>query len=122
MHITARIFLLRVVDLLVEVSRERPITAGGVGVEPTAAVDSEVRGLLHCFHREIAGRLEDDSPLATDPGDNRWPIFVIVPPTRFTLLAASTCPTSQHLLATPFRLALPAGGVIEVIDKESCFQ
>jgi hypothetical protein len=42
MHITARIFLLRVVDILVEVSRERPITAGGVGVEPTADVDGEV--------------------------------------------------------------------------------
>src|SRR5215471_1515615 len=115
MHITARLFLLRVVDIRVEVSRERPITAGGVGVEPTADVDGEVRGLLHRLHREIAGRLEDDCPLATAPGDNRWPIFVVVPPTRFTLLAASTCPTSPPLLATPFRLALLAGGVIEVI-------
>ena len=115
MHGTACLCLLRVVDILVEVSYKRPIPAGGVGGEPTADVDGEVRGRLHRLHGAIASRLEDDSPLATAPGDHRWSIFVVVPPTRFTLLAASTCLTSQQLLATPLRLALVAGGVREVI-------
>ena len=116
MHGTACIFLLRVVAIRVEVSRERPITAGGGGVEPTADAAGEVGGLLHRLHRAIAGRLEDDCPLATDPGDQRGPIFVVVPPTRFTLRAAATCPTSPQLLATPLCLARLAGGVLEGID------
>ena len=47
MHITTGIFLLRVVDILVEVARERPIAAGRVGVQPTAGLDGEVRRLLY---------------------------------------------------------------------------
>jgi hypothetical protein len=31
MHVTTRIFLLCMVDILVQVSRQRPIAAGGVG-------------------------------------------------------------------------------------------
>src|SRR4030095_3375104 len=44
-----------------------------------------------------------------------WPILVVVPPTRFTLLAALTCPASQGLFSAVLRLALLAGSVIEVI-------
>src|SRR5215475_1209282 len=73
MHITAGIFLLRVVDMLVEVARERPIAAGRVGIEPTARLDRQVRRLLYRLHREISGRLDDNCPLATDPGDDGRP-------------------------------------------------
>src|SRR4029434_407778 len=55
MPLTASIFLLRVVDILVEVARERPIAAGRVGVQPTAGLDGEVHGLLYGLHREIPG-------------------------------------------------------------------
>jgi hypothetical protein len=39
-------------------------------------VHGEVSRLLHRLDREIAGCLDDDCPLATDPGDNRRAIFV----------------------------------------------
>src|SRR5262245_4233432 len=71
-------FLLRVVDVVVHVALERAIAAGRVGVEPTARVHGKVRGLLHRLHGEIAGRLQDDRPLPTDPGDNGGPVFVMV--------------------------------------------
>src|SRR5262245_35855890 len=103
------------IDELMHVALHRPVAAGGVRVDPTARLDGKVCGLLHRLHGEVFGRLEDDRALATDPGDNRWPIFVVVPPPRFTLLAAPTCPASQGLLSTVCRLALLAGGVIEVI-------
>src|ERR671937_766975 len=71
--IPTHVFLLCVIDALMYIALERPIAAGRVGVEPTARSDSEVRRLLHRLHREISGRVEDDRPLATDPGDNRGP-------------------------------------------------
>src|SRR5215470_169187 len=121
-HVSSCIFFLRVIDALVEVALQGSIAAGGVGVEPTACLDSKVCSLLHRLHREVFGRLDDHSALATDPGDHRWPIFVVVPPTWFTLLAAPTRAASQVLFSAVCRLALLPGGVIEVIDKESCFQ
>src|SRR5262249_2795162 len=96
--------------------------AGRVGIEATACLDCQVRRLLHRLHREISGRVDDDRPPAADPGDNRWPIFVVMPATRFTLLAAPTCPASQVLFSAVFRLALLAGGVIEVIGFDGAFQ
>src|SRR5215471_1424967 len=115
MHVTARIFLLRMVDKVVRIALQRAIAAGRVGVEATARLHREVSGLLHRLHGEVFGRLDDNSALATDPGDNCWPIFVVVPPTRFTLLTAPTCPASQVLFSAVFRLALLAGSVREVI-------
>ena len=94
MHLATRILLLRVIDILMEVSFHRPIAAGRVGGEPTARVDGEVGRLLHCLHRAILRRLEDDSPLATDPGDDRGPVFVIMASTGLTLLALATRPAS----------------------------
>src|SRR5262249_6870725 len=47
MHLTAGIFLLRVIDILVEVARERPIAAGRVGQESAAPLHSDIGGLLH---------------------------------------------------------------------------
>src|SRR4030095_9829584 len=122
MHLTASIFLLRVVDILVEVARERPIAAGRVGVQPTAGLDGEVHGLLYGLHGEIARRLDDDRPLATDPGDNRGPVFLIVPPTGLAFLAAPTRAASQRFLPALVRLALLASRVIQVIRLNGAFQ
>ena len=56
-----------------------------------------------------------DSPLATDPCNNRWSVFVIMAPAGLTLLAAATRSATQGLFPTVFGLAFLAGGVREVI-------
>src|SRR5688572_33095458 len=114
MHVTTRIFLLRVVDILVQVSRECPITAGGVGEESVAPLHGDVRGLLHRLDRKIPCRLNHDPTVATHPGDNGRPIFVIMATARLALLTASTCPASQQLLPALLGLPLVAGGMVEV--------
>ena len=85
---------MRVIDERMPIALQHPIAAGRVGVQPTARVDGEVHRLLHSLHGEIARRLEDDRPLATDPGDNRRPVFVIMAPARLALLPATTCPAA----------------------------
>src|SRR5215831_4645599 len=115
MHVPARIFLLRMIDELMEIALQRLIAARGVRVEPTACVHREVSRLLHRGDGEIAGYLDDDCSLATDPGDDGGPVFIVMPPTGLTLLAAPTCAASQRLLPTPFGLPLVAGRVVEVI-------
>src|SRR5215831_6976924 len=122
MHFPARIFLLRMIDELMEIALQRPIAAGGVRVEPTARVHREVRRLLHRGDGEIAGRLEDDGSLATDPGDDGGPVFVVMPPTGLTLLAASTRAASQRFLPALFRLALVAGSMIQVVGFDRPLQ
>src|ERR1700757_1955152 len=98
MHVTTGIFLLRMINVLMHVARHRPIATGRVRIEPTARFHRQVGCLLYRLHRKIFGRVEDDRPLATNPGDNRWPVFVIVAPTRLAFLAATTGATSQRLL------------------------
>src|SRR4029450_1842811 len=49
---------------LMHVTLHRPVAAGRVRVEPTARAHGDLSRLLHRLDREIAGRLEDDSPLA----------------------------------------------------------
>src|SRR2546428_4447132 len=115
MHITTRVFLLRMIDGLVLVARQRSIATRRVGVELTACLHRDVGCLLYRLHREIFGRLYNDRPLATDPGDNRWPVFVIMAPTGLAFLAAPPRLASQRLLPTPFGLPLVAGGMVEVI-------
>src|SRR5438105_7803395 len=115
MHLPACILLLRMIDELVDVARQRPITAGRVRVQPTAGLHGEVSGLLHRLDGEITGRLDDDSPLATDPGDNGGPVFVIMAPSGLAFLAPATRPASQRLLPAVFGLALVPSRVIEVI-------
>src|SRR5262245_13667080 len=122
MHLATRILLLRVIDILMEVSLHRPIAAGRVGGEPPARVDGEVGRLLHGLHREITCRLEDDSPLATDPGDDGGPVFVIVAPTGLALLAPATRPASQRFLPARRRWPLGASGMVEVIGFHCPFQ
>src|SRR5207244_6940044 len=90
MDLPACILLLRMIDIVMHIALQGPIAAGRVRVQPTAGLDGEVSRLLHCLHCEIAGRVDDDRPLATDPGDNGWPVFVVVPPPRLTFLAATT--------------------------------
>src|SRR5262245_51311026 len=77
---------------------------------------------LYCRDSASAGRLEDDGPLATDPCDNRWPVFVVMPPARLALLAAPPCAASQRFLPTLFRLALLTSGVRELIRFHGAFQ
>jgi len=121
MHLPARIFLLRMIDELMEIALQRPIAAGGVRIEPTARVHREVRCLLHRLHREIFSRLDNDAPLTTDPGNDRGPVFVIMAPTRLTFLAAPPRSTPQRLLPTLLGLAFLASGVIEIVRFDGPF-
>src|SRR5215831_6077422 len=72
------------------------------------------------MHRKLG--LEDDSPLATDPRNNRGPIFVIMAPTRLTFLAATTRSTPQRLLPPMLGFPLLAIGVVEIICFDGPFQ
>src|SRR5262245_8819337 len=112
----------QLIDELVLVARQRPIATGRVRVERTACLHCNVGSLLDRLHREIFGRLEDDRPVATDPGDNRGPVFVIVPPPGLTLLAATPCAVSQRFLPTLFRLTLLSSDMIELIGFDRAFQ
>ena len=97
------------------VALQGSIAAGGVRVEPTARLHSEVRRLLHRLGGEIPSRLDDHCPLATDPRDDRGPIFVVVSPPGLMFLAAPPRAAPQRLLAALARLALLARRVIQVI-------
>src|SRR5215831_5272671 len=110
------------IDELVHIALQSPIAARRVGVEPTARLDRHVRGLLDRLYREIAGHVDDDCPLATDPGDHRGPVFVVMAPTGLTLLAAPSCAAAQRLLPALVRLALLPSGVIEVIRFHGALQ
>src|SRR5438094_8378029 len=68
MPITPRVCLLRVMDGLVLVARQRPRATGRVRGELTAGLHRDVRGLLYRLPRAIFGRLAADRPLAPDPG------------------------------------------------------
>src|SRR4030095_7132452 len=80
MHVPTRVFLLRVVDILVEVARERPIAAGRVGQESAAPLHSDIGGLLHRLDGKVPRRLDDAPPRAADPGDDRGAVFVVMTP------------------------------------------
>src|SRR5262245_23715086 len=109
MHLTARVFLLRMIDVLVEVPLHRPIAAGRIGIQATAGLDCQVRCLLHRLHGEISGRVDDDSPLAADPRDDRWSVLVIMPPPGLTFLTTATRTAPQRLLATACLALGPSG-------------
>src|SRR5215510_3069247 len=49
MHLTAGVFLLRVIDRLMLVARQRPVAAGRIRIELTARLDSDVRRLLYTY-------------------------------------------------------------------------
>src|SRR5215831_10191282 len=110
------------IDELVHVALHRSVAAGRVRIEPTARPDSEVCRFLHRLHREISGRVDDDRPLATDPGDNGGPVFIIMAATGLAFLPTATHATPQRLLATAWRLPLVASGVIEFIRFHGALQ
>src|SRR5689334_2024551 len=114
MDLSPCIFLLRVIDKLVHVALQRPITAGRVGIQSAPRLHGEVSSFLYRLDGEIAGRLQDDRSLAAHPGDNGGPVFVIMAPPGLTFLAAPTCAPPQVFFPSMFGLALLASGVIEV--------
>src|SRR5215472_11672929 len=59
--------------------------------------------------------LDDHSPLPTDPGDDRGPVFVVMAAPGLAFFAAATGSAPQGLWATMFGLAFLPGSVIEVI-------
>src|SRR5262245_26628027 len=98
MHLPTGVFLLCMINVLVEVTLHRSIAAGRIGIQATPRLYSQIGRFLHRLHREIFGRLEDDLPLATHPRDDRGPVFVIVAPARLALLPTTTRPAPQGLL------------------------
>src|SRR5262245_51504785 len=68
----------QLIDARVQVALHRPIAAGRVGIEPTADLYCNISRFLYCLDGEIAGRLDDDMPLATDPGNHGGPVLVIM--------------------------------------------
>ena len=115
MYVPTGIFLLGVIDKVVHIALERAVTAGRVRIEPTARVHGEVRCLLDRLDGKVPRRLDDDTSLATDPGDDRGPILVVMAPTGLTLLAATTRAATQGLLPTLLGLPFVAGDMVEVI-------
>src|SRR5262249_14588060 len=65
---------------------------------------------------------DDDRSLATDSGDDGWPVFVIVASTRLTLFATTTCTAPQCFLPALRRLPLVARGMVELIGFDSACQ
>src|SRR5262245_19373804 len=122
MHLTTRIFLLRMVHEIMPIARQCPIATGRVGIEPTARLNGDVGCLLYGPDGKIPDRLHHDGSLAADPRDDRWPVFVIMPPARLALLAATPWSASQQLFPTVLRLALVPSRVIEFIRFDSAFQ
>ena len=107
-HVTARLCLLRLMHVCMDIALHRPVAARRVGIETTARAHRHVGRLVHRLDGAIAGRLHDDSPLATDPGDHCWPVLVIMAPAGLTLLAPATRPVSQRLLPAVLGVALLA--------------
>ena len=60
MHVTPRVFLLRMIDVLVYVALQGAVAAGGVRVQPASCLESEVGSLLHRLDSKVPCRLDDD--------------------------------------------------------------
>jgi hypothetical protein len=121
-HVTTCVLFLGVLDELVHVALQRPIAAGGVGIEPTARLHCQVGCLLYGLHRAIFGRMDHDGTLTADLRDDRRPVFVIMAPAGLALLAATTRSATQRLLPALPRLSLVASGMVEVIRFNRAFQ
>jgi hypothetical protein len=101
------------IDEVVGIAPERPIAAGRVGVERAARLPREVRRLLHRLDREVLSGLDDDLPLTTDPGNQRWPIVVEMASAGLAFFAATPRAASQRLWPTALGLTRVAGGVLQ---------
>src|SRR4029434_10788775 len=97
MHLPPGVFPLRMIDVLVEITLQRPIAARRIGIQATARVDGEVGRVLHRLDGKVPRRLDHDTSLAAHPGDNRGALFVIMAPTVLTFLAAPTRSATQGL-------------------------
>jgi hypothetical protein len=86
MDLSPCLCLLHVLDIGMPIALQRPVAAGRVRLQRTAGLDSEVSRLLRCLHGDIAGHLDDDRALATEPGDDGWPVFVIRAAERLRVL------------------------------------
>jgi hypothetical protein len=120
MHRTAGVFLLRVLDVLVEVALQHmgracscspwfPLllaaqcvsdTPGRISCFPSTPLHRRVGCLLHRLDGEILDGMDHDGTLLADPHDNRWPVFVIVAPARLPFLVATSRLAPQVLFAT----------------------
>jgi hypothetical protein len=74
-----------------------------------------VGGLLSRRHRASFGRLDDDRPWATAPGETRGPGCGLMAPPGLALLAAPARLASPRLLPTPCGWPLVAGSLVEVL-------
>jgi hypothetical protein len=115
MHVTARLFLLRMVDKVGHIALQRTITPGRVGREPPARFDGDIGHFLHRLHGTITRPLYDDRPWTADPGNDGGPICIVVAAAGLALRAPASRAAAQRLLAAPVRLPLVTGGVREVI-------
>lgn len=115
MPLPACLLFLRMIDARVYGALHGSGAAGGVRRESAPRVDGAVGGLLHRLHRAIFGRLDDACPLATAPGEQRGPIFVLMAPPRLARLAAPTRAVSQRVLSAACGLALVPSRVREVL-------
>src|SRR5918997_5892655 len=122
MHLAAGIFLPRMMNEVVYVSLQRPIATRGVRIEPTPHVDCEVSSFLHRGDGKIPHGLYHDGTLAARPGNDGWPVFVVMPPTGLALLPTTTRAATQRLFPTLFGLPLTTSGVIELIRLNGAFQ
>src|SRR4029434_7134722 len=95
MYLPTRVFLLRVVHRVMLIARNQPVAAGRVRVELTAGLHGQIGRLLHRLDRKVPGRLDYDTTLATHPGDDCRPIFVVMAPPGLALLATSPWLTAQ---------------------------
>src|SRR5437870_11569661 len=103
MHVTARIFLLRMVDKVVHIALQRTIATGRVGIEPTARFDGDIGRFLHRLDGKITRPLYDDRPLTADPGNDGGPIYIVVAAAALALLAPASPPAAQGVFTCPSR-------------------
>src|SRR5262245_19490564 len=103
------------IDIRMLIARQCPIAAGRIGIQATPRLDSKISRFLHCLHGEIIGRLDDHSPLPTVPGDNGWPVFVVMVPTGLAFPAAAMWSAPQGFWATMFGSTFLPSSKIEVI-------
>src|SRR5215467_10728405 len=112
----------QLVDKVVRIALQRAIAAGRVGIETTARFDGDIGCFLHRLDRKVPCRLDDDSSLAADPGDDRGSVFVVMASTGLAFLAAPPGLATQYLLPAVCRLALVARSMVEIIRFDRAVQ
>src|SRR5215510_13414871 len=104
------------IDVLVYVALQGAVAAGGVRVQPASRLDSEVGGLLHRLDGKVPRRLDNDTSLAADPGDDRGAVFVVMAPPGLPFLPATPWLATQCFGPALLGLALMARRMVEVIS------